>query len=426
MSTAAYQISHLYFDQFTGDIPQPSPASGQYLVYWWKSIPLGHNYFEAGQAKTFKEVLPDVVRSIAPAIRFHTGKAESDWAGLLLQGNFSAFSNWLSNALAALEPKNLPEYVPVSVVICTRNRPEQLKVCLQSLLSQATKPTQIIVVDNASSDERTAKVAATFPTVTYLHEPHPGLDFARNTGALAATQPVVAYTDDDVHLHPLWTYRMWEAFEQNPKMAALTGLVIATQIDTEAQVIFEKYWSFNRGYAGKVYDAAFFNSNLKYGPPVWEIGAGANMGFRRSVFEQAGYFDELLDAGRAGCNGDSEIWFRILNQGHEIHYNPIVVAFHEHRRTMPELKRQIYQYMRGFTVAAMLQHDRQPLADYRRRLYISLPMYQARRVIKGFPKYRREYQTLFPEIKGMIAGLFYYRKHKNKSAIIPYNAKQNA
>jgi GT2 family glycosyltransferase len=155
---------------------------------------------------------------------------------------------------------------------------------------------------------------------------------------------------------------------------------------------------------------------------VWEIGAGANMAFRKTVFEQVGYFDELLDAGKAGCNGDSEIWFRILNHGLEIRYNPRIIAFHEHRRSMADLQRQMFNYLRGFTVAVLLQQDRQPAAGYRRRLYVSLPLYHMRRIREGFPRYGLQYRTMGAELRGVVAGLFYYFKNKKHSTIIPYNA----
>ncbi|WP_132055515.1 glycosyltransferase family 2 protein [Pseudocnuella soli] len=423
MKFKAYHIAHLYFDQPLEDFPLATESNGQYVVYWWKDIPLGHTYFEAGSNNALPHALPKIVASISEAIQFYTGKQAAEWSKPLLQNNWPEFQSWLQQALDQPEQNELPQSVPVSVVICTRNRAAQLANCLVSLATQRVAPQEIIVVDNAPSDNSTAEVAARFPDIRYIRESKTGLDIARNTGALAASYPVIAYTDDDVKLHPLWTYRIWQAFEESPRLAALTGLVIATELKTEAQLIFEKFWSFNRGYVDKVYGRDFFEGNLRSGPPVWEIGAGANMAFRKTAFEQVGYFDELLDAGKAGCNGDSEIWFRILNHGLEINYNPRVIAFHEHRRTMAELKRQMFHYLRGFTVAALLQQDRQPAAGYRRRLYLTLPRYNARRIIDGFPNYRFQYRTIGPEMRGMVSGFFYYLKNKKYSSIIPYNAK---
>src|SRR6266702_1340070 len=67
----------------------------------------------------------------------------------------------------------------ISVVVCTRDRPEELKRCLVSIKSQSVVPQQIIVIDNASRDNRTKEIALEIG-VTYVREDRPGLDIARN------------------------------------------------------------------------------------------------------------------------------------------------------------------------------------------------------------------------------------------------------
>ena len=94
-----------------------------------------------------------------------------------------------------------PQPPSVSVVICTRDRPEELRRCLASLPAQTLRPLEVIVVDNASSGEAT-RTAALNAGVVYVREDRPGLDYARNTGAATARGEIVAYTDDDVLLHP--------------------------------------------------------------------------------------------------------------------------------------------------------------------------------------------------------------------------------
>src|SRR5258706_9785296 len=101
-----------------------------------------------------------------------------------------------AEAHAAIAPS-----LTAGVVICTRDRPDELARCLASLPRQSLRPREIIVVDNASRDGRTREVAFA-AGATYLREDRPGLDIARNTGALRVTSEIVAYTDDDVLLHP--------------------------------------------------------------------------------------------------------------------------------------------------------------------------------------------------------------------------------
>jgi GT2 family glycosyltransferase len=200
-------------------------------------------------------------------------------------------------------------------------------------------------------------------------------------------------------------------------------LVIASELSTEAQLIFEKHWSFNRGYIDKIYDANYFESTLSKGPEVWEIGAGANMAFRKSVFEKTGCFNELLDAGAAGCSGDSEMWFRVLAEGYTIFYNPRAVVYHEHRRDLEGLKKQIFYYMRGFTTAALLQQKLCPESGYVKRLR-SFPRYYRSLIANGFPGYPFQFQTIWNEIKGVLSGLRFFNKNKHRILkSVPYPAK---
>src|SRR5690606_20784147 len=185
-----------------------------------------------------------------------------------------------------------------------------------------------------------------FKAATYIWEPTPGLDIARNTGIKAAKMPLVFFLDDDVVIHPLCLWRTWIDFETTDA-DAITGLVLPLSLLTEAQLIFEKFWSFNKGFTDVLYDQSFLINNRDEAPRVWDIGAGANMAFKKSIFNRIGFFDPRLDVGAAGCSGDSEIWHRILLNGYKINYNPRAIAFHDHRKEMKDLKKQLFYYMRG-------------------------------------------------------------------------------
>jgi GT2 family glycosyltransferase len=149
---------------------------------------------------------------------------------------------------------------------------------------------------------------------------------------------------------------------------------------------------------------------------VWEIGAGANMAFRKSVFEEVGYFDERLDVGAAGCSGDSEQWYRILAHGFQIIYNPLAVVHHSHRDSIVGLKKQLHGYMRGFTVAILIQYQRFGHTGNLRHLIKVFPFYYVTLLGKGFPFYNAQYRTLFAEISGVISGFFYYWKHRDRGS----------
>jgi glycosyltransferase involved in cell wall biosynthesis len=398
-----YHISHLHLN---GDqiVPPELVNNAAYVVIWWKEIPLGELFIEQGKTFSSKEYYYLVIDAISATVDQYAAKQG------FKTGEYNLHA--LQKIFAAYTELALPASVDVSVVICTRNRPAHVRSCLQSLTQLACSPKEIIVVDNAPVDDQTRNIVSQFPNVTYCREPRPGLDIARNAGITQATSPIVAFIDDDVTVHPHCFYWTWRTFE-NTSISAMTGLVLAAELQTEAQYIFEKEWRFNRGYRNKVYDSGFFNSTLKYGPPVWQIGAGANMAFRKSILQQTGNFDERLDVGAAGCNGDSELWFRILAKGFSIAYNPRAVVEHQHRKEMKALKKQLFNYMRGFTVAALIQQKFCSEAGYKRHIFLRLPKWYLKELGKGFPKYRMRYATIFSEIRGMFSGLLYYSKHKN-------------
>lgn len=311
----------------------------------------------------------------------------------------------LTAAAPPPEPLRAPP-ASVSLVVCTRDRADELARCLASLPWQTRVPDEVIVVDNASRDDR-ARQAAEAAGVTYVREDRPGLDIARNAGFRAARGEIVAYTDDDTELHPRWLERLVAAFDRDDVMA-VTGLVLPARLDTEAQWVFEDQWSFGRGFERIDFDQDFYRRTRPWGCPAWEIGAGANMAFRRTVMELVGPFDERLDVGAAGCSGDSEYWYRILAHGYVCRYEPSAVVLHHHRLAMDGLRSQIYHYMRGHVAALMVQFERTGDWGNLRRAFVSMPAYYARQALRALRPSGARPQLLGEQVRGAVSGLLYY------------------
>jgi len=85
----------------------------------------------------------------------------------------------------------------ISVVIATKNRAERLDAALRSLTLQGNAPpTEIIVVDNGSTDDTRGVVER--HAARYLYEPIANRSRARNRGIAAATGSHLLFVDDDV------------------------------------------------------------------------------------------------------------------------------------------------------------------------------------------------------------------------------------
>lgn len=419
-----YIIRHIRLDKFPEEETVViQPGSGYYLSCWWKQIPLGQLFIEHHEEPGITELTQRILQAIEPAVDFYLAKAAltiNDYKGLFLQKRYKAFALLMEDIFSAYSNMALPCQIDISVIICTRNRSNDLQRCLRSLFTQTYTPREIIVVDNAPFNDATRYLVEQYKQIIYCREPRGGLSIARNTGLRVATSSIVAFTDDDVLLHPLWLYHVWQSF-LSPGVVAMTGLVIPSVLETQSQQLFEKQWSFNSGYRDKLYDNTYFRSNLATGPRVWDIGAGANMAFRRSVFTAAGYFDERLGAGAAGCSEDSEMWYRILAAGFDIHYNPRAAVYHEHRKELHALYRQIFSYMRGHAAAALIQQTQHKEAGYRRYLYRKVTKSYLPLLIKSFFRYPFKNKMLFIQLRGLLSGIFFFVKNRHKpSQTNPY------
>ncbi|MHB0960558.1 MAG: glycosyltransferase family 2 protein [Pirellulaceae bacterium] len=318
----------------------------------------------------------------------------------------------LVNPLSRLDSQpRTSSRLSISVVICTRDRPESLHDCLESLLRCCRLPDEIVVVDNCPSSDTTRTLVACYPQVHYVLEAQPGLDVARNTGIRHSRGQIVAFADDDVTVHPDWITRLAECFSES-HVIAVTGLVLPAELETEAQGLFEQYWGFNRGYRVLTYDADYFEKLKPWGVPAWHVGAGANMAFRREAFDLVGNFDVRLDVGAAGCSGDSELWYRLLAAGLTCRYEPRATVFHNHRKEMTALRQQLYYYMRGHTAALLVQFAKHRHWGNLVRLFLWLPMYYARMVAQGVRHgFQARHRLMSTEWRGCLSGIVFFLRN---------------
>jgi len=393
------------------------PKGNYYLVFWFRQIPIGHLWIEASDSPvSFLSLKQKITDALSPALNYYLEKYdhEMNWKRYLEESDFAGIYNLLTHSFEQLQNDLLTEINDITVVICTRNRPEAIKQCLQTLMGSSDKNFEIIVVDNAPDDKSTESIVLGFPGVKYILEKRKGLDIARNTGARYATHNIIAYTDDDVVLPLNWVKTMKQCFN-DPLTMAVTGMVLPLEIETNAQFIFEKEWSFNKGYLPMLFDHSYFLDHVSSGVPAWDIGAGANMAFRKEAFMIAGFFDERLDVGASGCSGDSEMWYRIMAEGWNCCYNPQLYVFHRHRRSIKDLQQQLYYYMRGHVSALLVQYENYHHKGNLDRVYKGFPKYFYYRLKNYFKtKENRNNSFIIPQIKGCISGWKYYQENKKR------------
>jgi glucosyl-dolichyl phosphate glucuronosyltransferase len=182
-----------------------------------------------------------------------------------------------------------------SVVLCayTLERWDDIRAAVASLRSQ-TRPADQIVLVSDHNPELLARATAEFRDVLCLaNEETQGLSGARNTGVRAATSDVVAFLDDDAAAGPDWVARMLDAYA-DPQVVGVGGHVVpAWRAPRPAWFPDEFLWVVGCSYRGLPTDRAEIRNPI-----------GANMSFRRRVFDRVGGFDEAmgrLGKDAAGC-----------------------------------------------------------------------------------------------------------------------------
>jgi GT2 family glycosyltransferase len=409
------QIAHLDLSR-----NRPAPASDglpMLAILWWRDLPLGMISGTAEETPFSRASLTANLARLAAEQR----SARDPQFGAPLRGTYDGKPENVLRIRKACAAEGSLDWLDsvsclplcsaadLAVIICTRDRGAHLRACLASLAGQLSPPGEIVVVDNSKNGDVRALCEAR-SDVRYVHEPRPGLSMARNAGILAATRPIIAFTDDDVQPHPLWTSEVARVFadaEHAPD--AMTGLVLPARLDTPAKVFFQmRMGGFGSRFVPVRFDALLYENTRTQGAHVWHIGAGANMAFRRAIFEKVGLFDERLGAGASGCSEDSEMWYRIIATGGTCQYEPRAVVYHDHRDSWQALYSQMRAYQNGHVSALVAQADRFGDRGNLRRIFRQLPSYFLRELFESVqanePERRR---VLAEEFRGWCSGLRY-------------------
>jgi GT2 family glycosyltransferase len=125
--------------------------------------------------------------------------------------------------------------LPVTVIVCTRNRAHYLLTCLESLAHQnCDVPFEILVVDNASTDntpELLHEWCLKDTRFRMTREPKVGLSAAKNTGVRLARGRLLLFTDDDVILDSNWVRAYLDFFERRGQDSIIAGGPIFPIVD---------------------------------------------------------------------------------------------------------------------------------------------------------------------------------------------------
>jgi mycofactocin glycosyltransferase len=231
-----------------------------------------------------------------------------------------------------LEREGIPELsnLPlVSVIIPVRNRPEEIRACLDSLqqLDFPADKLEIIVVDDASTDG-TPEVASGYPVRLIKLEEHKQASYCRNLAAQQASGDILAFIDSDCLASRSWLKELLPAF-QDSSLAAVGGLVDAS-FEEKGLDRYEKVKSsLNMGI---MFKRTQKNDHFFYVPTC-------NLLVKKGVFLDLSGFSEDLVVGE-----DVDFCWRLQDAGYYLEYQPLGKVYHKHRNRLRDFCFRRFDY----------------------------------------------------------------------------------
>ena len=213
----------------------------------------------------------------------------------------------------------------ISVIIVNYNRKDLLKKCLDSVIVQAFKDIEIIVVDNSSSDGSVEMVLAYYPEARLILNVR-NLLFCKayNQGIAEAKGNFILCLNNDVTLDKDYLKEALRAIGIDSKIGMISGKILRIdkkKIDSTGLFLGRNRKPVERGY-GKEDRGQYEKQGYVFG------ASGACAFFRRSMLadvrDENGYFDERFGM----YHEDLDLCWWAQKKGWKAYYNPKATACH--------------------------------------------------------------------------------------------------
>lgn len=231
----------------------------------------------------------------------------------------------------------------ISAIICTYNREKYLDQLLTSIEKQSISPRnfEVVIVNNNSTDnteslclrfiDRNAHIS-----VKYVIEKEQGLSHARNRGIVESSGEFVTFLDDDAILTESFLEVVFDYFLNNADTDCIGGRIFL-QYEDEQPPWVSKYMAEMFGFFDMGEKIKDFGSR--------QFPRGSNMSFRKTVFDQVGYFNTALGRRGEGMLGseEKELFFRMHRMGFRSVYLPNALVYHYVPNSRLEMRQVIKQ-----------------------------------------------------------------------------------
>ncbi len=204
----------------------------------------------------------------------------------------------------------------VSALVVNWNGKDYLPACLDALLAQVPAPSEVIVVDNHSTDGSRELVAARYPQVRVLDTGRNGGPcFARNAGAAAAKDELCLFLDNDVVLHQGALQALLDCMAADPRAAMVQARSVCGD---DPNVVH--YDGGDLHFLGTLVLRNWYRPLAQANDPTGPVGAAVALCFltKRSVYQEVGGFDENLFI----LYEDNEFSYKLRMRGHTVWASP--------------------------------------------------------------------------------------------------------
>jgi GT2 family glycosyltransferase len=181
----------------------------------------------------------------------------------------------------------------------------------------------LTIIDQSTNGETEAivrRIGERDGRIRYQRMSTSGLSRAYNLGIASTTGPIIAFTDDDCLVPSDWIEKIVSAFEEQRDGELMYGQVVPAYPEDGGDTLtpllrIDKPERLDRANGFRVF------------------GMGANFAARRSLFERAGTFDEVLGGGGPlKSSQDFDLAYRAYRRNAAILLRPEVIVRHDGRR----------------------------------------------------------------------------------------------
>ena len=207
----------------------------------------------------------------------------------------------------------------ISVVIPTYNRRQTIGRSIDSILNQTLFPSEIIVVDDGSTDGTSDYIQSNFPSIRLLQQPNKGVSSARNMGIRSSNSDWVALLDSDDEWFPQKLEKQVMTLSQSPdiKFCHTEEIWIRNGVRVNQMKKHQKY-------GGHIFYKCLDMCRI----------SPSSVLFHQSILDDVGYFDEDLKV----CE-DYDLWLRITAKFPVLYIDePLIKKYGGHEDQLSRVK----------------------------------------------------------------------------------------